>query len=96
LIRAKLSFYFTDKSRNELLGIFDGLLTRRDNLATEMFGMESKYKNDKNIRSDLSFNKKLWEIDAEINKNRDDVRRMIEIILKDIQGDVAAPETRGG
>jgi hypothetical protein len=97
LIRGKLAVYFKvreDKNdKDELLKIFNGVLDRRDDIAYEITQLESEYNKNPAVRSDLSFIEHRKQIAADVEKNRNDLRRMIDVILEDIQRDIAAPRT---
>jgi cell division FtsZ-interacting protein ZapD len=84
----KIGFYFADPAKTTLRDIFTGILDRRDDIASDIAELESEYDQDKNARADDEFKKTKQKISAEINKNRDDLRKMIPIILEEIRKDV--------
>lgn len=84
----KIGFYFPDPARTTLRDIFKGILDRRDDIASEMTELENEYNQDKNARAEDEFKKTKEKISGEINKNRDELRKMIPIILEEIRKDV--------
>jgi hypothetical protein len=93
LLWNKLNFYFKDKASSQLLKTFDVVTDRREGIASSIGGLVAKYERDKNVRTDEAFQKKIKEIFVKLYENRDDQRRLTNLILEDIQKDTELPPT---